>query len=117
VGTVYRLFVDQDKFNKLNSISNIIARIKELPALGWLVEQIEGFVKNYEFLLIGLASMFIHGNMDLIVDVFDIQTGKPKYCEKVVKWPVVKLSFENSFGADLSENIDNFVRDQVEGYL
>ena len=61
--------------------------------------------------------MFIHGNMDLIVDVFDKQTGKPKYCEKVVKWPVVKLSFENSFGADLSENIDNFVRDQVEGYL
>jgi hypothetical protein len=117
VGAVYRLFVDQDKFNKLNSIPNIIARIKKFPALGWLVEKIEGYVKNYEFLLIGLASMFIRGNMDLIVDVFDNQTGKPKYCERVLKWPMVQLSFDNSFGADLSENIENFVSGKVEGYL
>jgi hypothetical protein len=118
VGAVYRLFVDQDKFNRLNSFSNIKARIKELPGLGWLVKKIERKLcfENYEFLLIGLASMFIHGNMDLIVDVFDKETGKPQYCERVVKWPVVQLSFETSFGADLSENIEKFLSGKVAGF-
>jgi hypothetical protein len=117
VGILYRLFVNQEKFNNLNYITNIIDRIKEWPALGRLVKKIEELCKNYEFFLIGLANMFIHGNIDLIVDVFDKDTGKPFYCEKVVKWPVVQLSFDNSFGATLSDNIEKFTSDKVEGYL
>jgi hypothetical protein len=117
VGAVYRLFVNQEKFNNLNLIPKIIDHIKEWPALGWLVKKIEELCTNYKFFLIGLASMFIHGNIDLIVAEFDEVTGKPSYCEKVLKWPVVQLSFDNSFGANLSDNIENFTSERVEGYL
>jgi hypothetical protein len=116
VGAVYRLFVNQEKFNKLNYITKIIDRIKEVPALGWLVKKLEEEFRNYEFFLIGLANMFIHGNMELIVEAFDKKTGKPFYCEKVVKWPVVQLSLVNRFGDDLSENIQEWTSGKVEGY-
>ena len=120
VGAVYRLFINQEKFNKLNYFTKIIDRIKEVPALGWLVKKLEEEFRNYEFFLIGLANMFIHGNMELIVEAFDKETGKPFYCEKVVKWPVVQLSFDNSFGKDLSDNIQENIQEltsgEVEGY-
>ncbi len=116
VGAVYRLFINQEKFNKLNYITKIIGRIKKVPALGWLVKKLEEEFRNYEFFLIGLANMFIHGNMELIVEAFDKETGKPKYCEKVVKWPVVRLSFDNSFGEDIQENIQELTSGEVEGY-
>ena len=117
VGAVFRLFVDQKKFNERNSVSNIIARIEKVPALRWLVKKLDKTLKNYKFFLIGLGSMFNHDNIDLIVDAFDKETGKPKYCERVIEWPVVQLEFHNSFGADLSENVESFVSDKVKGYF
>ena len=117
VGTVYRLFVNEEDFNNLNYATGFIERIKEVAGLGWLVKKIDDKLKNYKFFLIGLATMFNQGNMDLIVDVFDKSTGKPKYCEKVVKWPLVKLSFDNSFGKTLSNNIQDLTSGAVEGWF
>jgi hypothetical protein len=117
VGTVYRLFVNEEDFNNLNYVTEFIDRLKKVFGLGWFVEKLDDKLKNYKFFLIGLATMFNQGNMDLIVDVFDKRTGKPTYCERVVEWPVVKLSFDNSFGATLSDNIQGWTSGAVEGWF
>ncbi len=120
-GAMYRLFLDQEKFNKLNYIPQIIQRFKEFPLLRRLVKKLENALKNYEFFFIGLANMFFHSHIDLIVELFEEKTGKPKYCERVIKWPIVKLSFDKSFGADLSgfiqNNVKDFTKKKVTGWL
>ena len=113
VGIVYRLFVDEEKF-----ILDLEEHLNKCPLnkrLGEFIGKISKNLKNYKFFLIGLASMFNHSKIDLIVNEFlSGSNGRPKYCERVKKWPVVKLKLNGSSGKTISNNIKIWTSKKVK---
>ncbi len=118
VGIVYRLFVNEENF-LLDLEDQFKEKLKDVPVLGWLVENISDSLKNYKFFLVGLATMFNHSKkIDLIVKEFNGgSNGRPNYCERVEEWPVLQMSFDKSYGKTISNNINELTSEKVKSVI
>ena len=83
---------DNDPTNDEISLE-FLKNVKKIPKLGdFLYKKLE----KYKFFLEGLIAMLTHKRLRKILQVFDENTGKPKYCEQMMQWPLVKFSIDGS---------------------
>ena len=113
VGQVFRIFVDDSAYKKINNLDEQVAKLKEIPILGKIIGWIHE--NNAQFFINGLVSMFCHGHLKLIVDQFDAVSGKPLKCEKVKKWPVMKFKFNNDSGNYVNTQLEELSKRLTEG--
>ena len=105
IGLNYRIFPDAIKFRANNKMHEDLKTLKEKPILGklyeWVLEN-----KSGQFFLDGILSMFYPGKLGVILAEFDAAKGKPKYCEEVDKWPMIKFDLSK----DYEENLKNLTK-------
>ena len=63
------------------------------------------FIKNIKFFLGGLKSLFSKDIIDKFILEFDVKTGKPKYYEKVIVWPLVKVNLNKDYKKNFEKMI------------
>jgi len=69
-------------------------------------------MKSSKYFFGAILAMFEdHQRLSKIVEVFDRETGKPKYFEKMQMWPLVKLTLDKNY----KENFSKLINDKVCG--
>lgn len=105
IDQVYRISIE----NKKTLIEQGFVEFKDVALLGELCKKLSQFA----LFLRGIISLFSHKNLDLIKEVFDTETGKPKYFEKVTHWPIIKIDYSDQLKRNIENQVKNSISDLV----
>jgi hypothetical protein len=110
VGKVFRIFVEfANEDEEKNFKKSIFDRIETIPKFGKCMCTL---MKSSKYFFGAILAMFEdHQRLSKIVEVFDRETGKPKYFEKMQMWPLVKLTLDKNY----KENFSKLINDKVCG--
>ncbi len=110
VGKVFRIFTHTDHIIDTNNIvysliDSISAETFRNKIKKCYKEKVESSLNKYTFILNGFITLF-HDSLNLILNEFDSNTGKPIKYKKMMDWPKFEFTPSNNFKENLNTLFD-----------